>query len=56
MKKLLDIITIIYMVCIIITCIVMVYYLVVPPKVYVQEWTTPSGVTFYISNAHMTEK
>lgn len=28
-------------------------YLFQPPKAYVQEWTSPAGITYYISNMHM---
>ena len=50
------VVDVVCMICVIIMTAVAVLaavYIVSPEKAYVQEWTSPAGITYYISNMHM---
>lgn len=55
-KERISIVDIICMICVIImtaVAVLVAIYIVSPEKAYVQEWTSPAGTTYYISNMHM---
>lgn len=51
--KISDIVCMVSAIVMAVVAVVIAIYILAPPKAYVQQWTSPAGTTYYISNMHM---